>query len=103
MTTIRVTKTDDFIESISIKGHTGYNVSGKDIVCAAISSSAITTVNGILCLDKEAIKVVQDDGYLQISTLKKSDITNKLLENLLDMLLQIEKDYPKNVKINIGG
>ena len=34
--------------NISISGHALYNDFGKDIVCSAVSSIVITTVNGIL-------------------------------------------------------
>ena len=103
MTNIKVLKTGSHINSIEIKGHTGYQVSGKDIVCAAISSSAITSINAILSLEKDTISVKEENGYLQINTLKNTDITNKLLLNLIDMLYDIEKEYPKFLKINIGG
>lgn len=99
MTTIKVTKDQDFIKNIEIKGHSGYAVSGKDIVCAAISSSTITTINAIISLDEFAIEVKQGEGYLLISTLKNEDVINKLLNNLVDMLADIASDYPKYVKI----
>jgi len=103
MTNINVVKTGNVINSIEIKGHTGYQVSGKDIVCAAISSSAITSINAILSLEENTIEVTEKDGYLFINTLKNSDITNKLLQNLVDMLKDIESEYPKYLKINIEG
>ena len=40
---------------IEIKGHAMYDDYGKDIVCASISSIAITTVNAILRLDEKAL------------------------------------------------
>ena len=103
MTNIKVLKSGSHINSIEIKGHTGYQVSGKDIVCAAISSSAITSINAILSIEENTIEVKENDGYLLINTLKDSDITNKLLQNLIDMLKDIEKEYPKYLKINIEG
>ena len=103
MTNIKVLITSGRVKTIEIKGHTGYQVSGKDIVCAAISSSAITSINAILSFDKDAIEVKENEGYLLINTLKDSDITNKLLQNLIDMLKDIETQYPKYLKINIEG
>ena len=103
MTTINIVKASGFVKSIEVKGHTGYEVAGKDIVCAAISSSSITTVNAILSLEQDTISVKEENGYLQINTLKNTDITNKLLLNLIDMLKDIETEYPKYLKINIGG
>ena len=103
MTTVNIKKNGSLITEIEVKGHSGFAVSGKDIVCAAISASTITTVNAILSLKKNTIKTETHDGYLRINTLKDCEITNKLLLNLEDMLKDIEKEYPKYLKINIGG
>ena len=40
-------------DEIVISGHANYEDYGKDIVCASISSIAITTVNAIVEFDKE--------------------------------------------------
>ena len=42
-------------ENISITGHAMYDDYGKDIVCSAVSSIVITTINGILAINSEAI------------------------------------------------
>ena len=52
---IRVYKNND---KVIIKGHANYADYGKDIVCASVSSIVITTVNGILEIDREAITYV---------------------------------------------
>ena len=40
---------------ITIKGHAGYDDKGKDIVCASVSSIVITTINGIIEINPDAI------------------------------------------------
>ena len=40
-------KETDCIDKIEIKGHANYSLHGSDIVCASVSSIAITTVNAI--------------------------------------------------------
>ncbi len=47
MIKVSVTKKNQQIQEVSIQGHAMYDDFGKDIVCAAVSSCVITTVNGI--------------------------------------------------------
>ena len=56
---------------ITISGHANYDEYGKDIVCAAVSSTVITTVNGILSIDKDAIEVTEK-GNVEIKILKRN-------------------------------
>ena len=87
------------INKIYIKGHARYDESGKDIVCAAVSATVITTVNNILTLSK-TIDYVEEKEGLTITVIKDDDVTLKLLDNMLSMLKEIEKDYSKYIKIN---
>ena len=87
---------------ITVSGHAMYDVRGKDIVCASVSSLVISTVNAILKFDRNAISYQENDGLLVISVLKKDEITTKLIGNMVDMLRELENQYPKNIKI-IGG
>ena len=86
---------------ISIKGHSMYDDFGRDIVCSAVSSIVITTVNGILKIDKNSIKVNQDDG-IEIEVLKKDKVTLSLIDNMLEELKELESKYPKNIKVKEG-
>ena len=56
MIKVNVKINEDFIKEIKIKGHALYDDFGKDIVCAAASSIAITTVNAIESISPKAIK-----------------------------------------------
>lgn len=85
---------------IEIKGHAMYDDYGKDIVCASISSIAITTVNAILRLDEKALKYRKKDGFLIIDVLKESEQTNTLILNMIELIKELEKEYPKNIKVN---
>ncbi|MBE6144425.1 MAG: ribosomal-processing cysteine protease Prp [Firmicutes bacterium] len=90
---------DDKINNIRISGHAGYDVHGKDIVCAAVSSIAITTINGILKLDENAIDYDQNHD-LVINVKKHNETIDILIQNMIDLLEELEKDYNKNIKIN---
>ena len=85
-------------KQIIIKGHANYDELGKDIVCASVSSMVITTVNAILKIDSDAIKYSDDNG-VTIDIIKDDEITNKLINNLIDLLEELEKQYPKYIEI----
>ncbi len=89
-------KEKDVIEEITIKGHSGYEEIGKDIICASVSSIVITTINAIIRIDEEAINY---DESVIIKILKHNEIIDKLIFNLIDLLKELEKQYPKYIKI----
>ena len=95
---ILVTKKDNYI---SISGHALYDDYGKDIVCSAVSSIVITTINGILAIDKDAIAI--DTGKQIEIEIKKSDkVTLILINNMMNLLNELSMQYPKNIKIKEG-
>lgn len=85
-------------KSITISGHANYDLYGKDIVCAAVSSAVITTVNGILSIDDTAIEV-NENGKVEIKILKDDEIVNKLIDNMINLLTELQKDYKDNIDI----
>ena len=91
---------DKLIKKIIIKGHANYDEYGKDIVCAAVSSIATTTINDILALDENAINYESTDGNM-IITNNDNELANTLLQVMINSFEELAKDYPKN--INIGG
>ena len=98
MIKVNVKKIDDKIYELVIKGHAGYDVSGKDIVCAAVSSMAITTINNIIALD-DSIYYEEDSGLLKIRVENDTEVNQKLLSNLIRMFEELKQQYPKNIEI----
>ena len=98
MIKINVKRQNNNVYEIVIKGHSGYDEMGKDIVCAAVSSMAITTINGIIALD-ESIDYEEGSGLLKIRVIKDTEVNNKLLDNLVRMLTELSIQYPKNIEI----
>ncbi len=94
MIKVEVTK-----KNISILGHANFDDYGKDIVCAAVSSVVITSIEAIAKFDENAVAIINSDNKLEIIINKYDDITNKLISNMLTCLQEIEKKYPKNIKI----
>ena len=82
---------------INITGHSLYDESGKDIVCASVSSMVITTVNALIKLNCN-IDYTNNNG-IEIKILEHSKITDTLINNLTDLLSELESQYPKYINI----
>ncbi len=100
MIKINVISTNDIINEIKIIGHANYDVYGKDIVCASVSSIAITSINGILSIYPSSIRYIQNDDQLVITVMQSNDIINKLLNNMVNLLMELANDYSDYIKIN---
>ena len=99
MVRIETIKENNKYTKITFKDHANYSEYGKDIVCAAISSTMLCTVNAIYLINEDSINVTKNDNDFTIEVTKYNDITNKLLENMMHCLESLEKQYPKNIKI----
>ena len=84
---------------ISLLGHANFDDYGKDIVCAAVSSVVITTIEAIATFDENAITVNEIKDKLEIIINKHDNITDKLVSNMLNILNELVMKYPKNIKI----
>ena len=85
-------------DKITINGHANYDDFGKDIVCAAVSSTVITTVNGILSIDDSSLNVKEGETLI-IEILKHNDIVDKLINNMISLLEELKKDNKDNIYI----
>lgn len=84
---------------ITINGHSGYSSEGSDIVCASISSICITTVNALLSIDEDCISYKESDGYLNIKINKHNETIDKLINNMINLLKELEQNYKKYIEI----
>jgi len=98
MIKVEIVRKNNIIESINAKGHANYDEFGKDIVCASFSTMIIVTINAILEIDKNAISYT-DTNDLKIVNIKKDNITNSLLNNLVNMIYELKENYNKNINI----
>lgn len=86
---------------IKIEGHSNFNNYGNDIVCASVSSIIYTTINGILNINESAIKYY-DKNIFTIEIISNDDITKTLINSMIELLFELERQYPKNIKISKG-
>ena len=98
MIKIKLEKNNDKIKNIIIKGHALYDDFGKDIVCAAVSSTVITSVNASLLIDENSLSYDDKNG-LNIMVLKDDVVTEKIITNMVSNLYDLMKMYPMNIQI----
>lgn len=99
MTVCSVLKSDNLYE-VCIKGHSGYDTIGKDIVCSAVSSSFILTIN-LLDKLKSNMKYETDENIpmMKVTINNYTDIEETILDNLIECLQDVSRQYPKYLKI----
>ena len=97
----------DKLFGFKVYGHSGYDISGRDIVCAAVSSitqSVIIGLNNVICdnfcycVDKKKPLV-----YVNISDYKESDIEKAqiLLNTFKYTLRELVNEYRNYIKIEM--
>lgn len=99
MIKVNLKYSNDIVESFSITGHANFDIYGKDIVCASVSSIVITSVNAIIRLDNGSIDYKNDDG-IYVSVLKHNKVIDTLIDNMVCLLRELEKQYSKNIIIS---
>lgn len=99
MIKVEIIRNNNNIKKISILGHAMYDEYGKDIVCASVSTLVISTVNNILSINSNTIKVEQNDSKVIIEYIIKDNIIDILINNMISNLNTLANNYPKNIKI----
>ena len=106
MITVKILRNaNDEIVSFSLNGHAGYDVEGKDIVCAAVSAATNMALIGLaekLKLELEFEK--NDGGYLKVNLPEDINSEDMLaaqlfLESLVTEYLDIESNYGKYILV----
>ncbi|MDD4706463.1 MAG: ribosomal-processing cysteine protease Prp [Bacilli bacterium] len=85
--------------TIIISGHANFANYGKDIVCASVSAIVTTSINDMYVVNKDSFIYTDDGNELIIKIIKEDSLILKLFNNLIELLNNLEKDYPKNIKI----
>ncbi len=91
---------------INIEGHSGFGVSGGDIVCAGVSALAYTLLNTLL--DEEVsgnIKLIKNyvsDGVINLE-IKTFDYSKKRIDGMISLIMtgfyMLEESYPDYIRI----
>ncbi|HHU55634.1 MAG TPA: ribosomal-processing cysteine protease Prp [Acholeplasmataceae bacterium] len=91
---------DDHIKEIYVSGHSGYNDLGKDIVCSAVSTAMYVSLGMLEKLNSD-YRFTSDESlpYMKLEVSKYNELTNLILDNLVDTLEGIALDYQDFLKI----
>ncbi len=91
------------LTGFEISGHAFFAESGKDVVCAAVSSAAYmvaNTVTEVIGADSEANA---DDGKMSLMLKEENEQCNALLKGFELHITELSKQYPQNIKVIYGG
>ncbi len=89
---------------IKVEGHAGYDRSGKDIVCASVSTAVILSANLIKRLgENEKVLLHVEEGHFLVEVKENSSTITAILDNLIWTLEELEIQYPKYIKIKKEG
>ena len=106
MIIITVIRSDGVIKGFSVKGHAGFKPCGEDIICAAVSMLAQTTLLGLGRYIKEGLSFSIDDdsGILKCALPGKlSDLeqirAEAILETMMDGLKKLQKNYARHIRV----
>lgn len=98
MIKINVNYDDNYVSKFNVSGHAGYDVSGKDIVCASVSSLVISSINLALRLNEKSVVVTQKEGLIDAKVLVHDKVINEVFLNMINMLEELQKSYKNNIK-----
>lgn len=91
---------NDKVYEVVIKGHSGYDTIGKDIICSSVSSSFILTINLLSKLNSNMIYDSDEEiPMMKVAINNYTDIDEKILDNLIECLEDVANQYPKYLKI----
>ena len=97
MIKVKVQKEQNGYRKIEVLGHALYDDFGKDIVCASTSSIIITSVNACIKINEDSINYNYTNDGLIIDIHSNDEIIQKLMDNMITLLEELSKDYPKNI------
>lgn len=108
MTTVTISKINNRIAGIKVSGHTDYDVSGEDIVCAALSAMTQTALLGLLSVAGISVKFDRDeeDGFLSFKlpeNLSESQAHDAeiILQTMLIGVSDLAQGYSDFIKLEV--
>ncbi len=113
MIKVKIYKTSgDNIIRYTVSGHSGYDIKGQDIVCAAVSVLAQNTINSLIEVcgikeDKINYSIDENRGYLDVSIPRQIDeytrIKVQTVLRTLELGIQsIMENYPGYITLEYG-
>lgn len=104
MINVTVSKTDGNYFYYKVTGHANFGKHGQDILCAAVSALATTTVNALEVIAGAVPEVKVKDGLMECLLPRQNDAECQKAINIIigTFLVGIEgmsQQYPKHLKL----
>lgn len=99
MIKVDIYRNEQTITGFSISGHANTAPRGQDIVCAGVSSLAQTAVLGVTKYLGREVDFAVASGKLELALQETDSLTSAILETMLLGLTEIERLYPRKVRI----
>ena len=97
-------KENGYIKALDVSGHALFGEYGTDIVCSALSTALIVTVNAIETLGyKENFYAKVEEGNFELRLHQTNDVIEGLLMNLEYTLNELEAQYKTYIKNHKEG
>lgn len=103
MIKVRFSVGDRQLKGFEISGHAMFADSGKDIICAAVSSAAYMAANTVTEIIRADAKAQAEDGAMALTLNEPNEQAETVLRGLELHLTELSKQYPQNIKIIYGG
>lgn len=108
MIKIDIYKKQDNFSRLVCDGHSGYGVSGEDIVCSAVSSIVQTAALGLLMVARANVEIIRDDekGYFEVNIPEdlspdtEHDV-NVILNTMLCGLSDLREEYSDFIELEV--
>ena len=97
MIEVEITKDDELIWRLDVKGHAGFAKAGKDIVCAGVSAIIFGLLNAV---DEKKVDIEIQENEINLTVLKKDHKIADYLELTVIQLKTIAESYGQYLKIH---
>ncbi|HXM18269.1 MAG TPA: ribosomal-processing cysteine protease Prp [Candidatus Tumulicola sp.] len=88
------------VVGLRVTGHAGFGLSGKDIVCSAVSALVLSAANGLKQRAGADVRVLDDaDGEYRLDLLRGDARAQAILESVVDGLRAIARSHPGHLKV----
>ena len=98
MISVTIKRKNNKIESILVSGHAEYDIKGKDIVCAGVSSIVIGGFNALAEKSKD-VKFLVNDNISRVEIKKENSDVQVILETMIIQLKTIQESYKNYIEI----
>ncbi len=99
MIQVSVGMCDEHIVSLQCKGHAGYAASGKDLVCAGVSSILFGALNALDELESGNAELRVTNSKISIRVKEDSEHIQLLLKMILIQLKTVQESYQEYIEI----